>query len=79
MDKLATYRELIQTLLSRYVEEDVTDESVEAQLLCDTQRDHYQWINIGWRGSTRIYHCFMHFDSRFAHFSKRNSNFLCLR
>ena len=62
MDKLMTYRELIQTLLSRYVDEDTTDESVEVQLLCDTQRDHYQWMNIGWRGSTRVYHCIMHFD-----------------
>ena len=62
MDKLMTYRELIQTLLSRYVEADVTDEAVEVQLLYDTQRDHYQWMNIGWRGSTRVYHCIMHFD-----------------
>ena len=62
MDKRMTYRELIQTLLSRYVEEDVTDEAVEVQLLCDTQRDHYQWMNVGWKGMKRVYSCFIHID-----------------
>jgi len=62
MDKLATYREFVQALLSRYAEGDVSDKSVEVQLIFDSQRDHYQWMNVGWRGSTRVYHCIMHFD-----------------
>lgn len=62
MDKLATYREFVRTLLSRYTGRDVTDESVEVQLILDSERDHYQWMNVGWRGSTRVYHCIMHFD-----------------
>jgi hypothetical protein len=62
MDKLATYRKFVQALLTHYAEGDRGDESVEVQLLFDTQRDHYQWLNVGWRGSKRIYHCFMHFD-----------------
>jgi hypothetical protein len=62
MDKLATYQKFVQALLTHYAEGDRGDESVEVQLLFDTQRDHYQWLNVGWRGSKRIYHCFMHFD-----------------
>jgi hypothetical protein len=62
MDKLIKYREFLQALLSRYAQEDVSDESVEVQLMIDTQHDHYQWMNVGWRGSKRIYHCIMHFD-----------------
>lgn len=23
---------------------------------------HYQWMNVGWQGSDRIYRCMMHFD-----------------
>jgi hypothetical protein len=62
MDKVAKYREYIQTLLSSYASNDVSDSEVEVQLICDTQRDHYQWMNIGWRQFNRIYQCVMHFD-----------------
>jgi hypothetical protein len=62
MDKLVQYRELLQTLLSRYAQGDVSDESVEVQLMIDIQHDHYQWMNVGWRGSKRVYQCIMHFD-----------------
>jgi hypothetical protein len=42
MDKLAQYRQYVQTLMSRYAEEDVSDDEVEVQLILDTERDHYQ-------------------------------------
>jgi len=48
MDKLAQYRQYVQTLMSRYAEDDVSDDEVEVQLICDTERDHYQWMNVGW-------------------------------
>ena len=42
MDKLAQYRQYVQTLMSGYAEEDVSDDEVEVQLILDTERDHYQ-------------------------------------
>lgn len=62
MDKLPKYREYVKTLLTKYASDDVSDNDVEVQLILDTERDHYQWMNVGWQGFNRIYRCVMHFD-----------------
>lgn len=63
-DKVMKYRQAVQTLLSRYVAEDVGSEDVEVQLICDVERDHYQWMNVGWEGLKRVYRSIVHFDIR---------------
>ena len=55
MDKVAQYREYVQTLLSQYAKDDVSDDEVEVQLILDTERDHYQWMNVGWQQLNRVY------------------------
>lgn len=62
MDKVAQYREYIQTLLSQYAKDDVSDDEVEVELIFDTERDHYQWMNVGWQQLKRVYRCIVHFD-----------------
>ncbi len=62
MDKLNKYREAIQALLSRYATEDKTNPDVQVQLICDPERDHNQWMNVGWQGLTRVDRCIIHFD-----------------
>ena len=62
MDKIAKYREYIQTLLTHYASDDVSDDKVEAQLIFDTERDHYQLAHVGWRNNHRIYGCVVHLD-----------------
>lgn len=62
MDKLAKYRKYIETLLTCYTSDDISDKNVEVQLILDTERDHYQWMNVGWQDFNRIYRCVMHFD-----------------
>jgi XisI protein len=62
MDKLAQYRQYVQTLITRYAEDDVSDDQVEVQLICDTERDHYQWMNVGWEHLNRIYRSIIHID-----------------
>lgn len=62
MDKIAKYRECVQGLLTRYASSDVSDEEVEVQLILDTERDHYQWMNVGWHQFNRVYRTIMHFD-----------------
>jgi hypothetical protein len=64
MDKVTQYRKCIQTLLSQYAKDDVEDDEVEVQLIFDTERDHYQWMNVGWENFSRIYRCIIHFDIR---------------
>lgn len=62
MDRISKYRESVKTLLARYANDDVSDEEIEVQLIFDTERDHYQWFNVGWQGFNRIYQCLVHFD-----------------
>lgn len=62
MDKVAQYREYVQTLLSQYAKDDVSDDEVEVQLILDTERDHYQWMNVGWQQLNRVYRCIVHVD-----------------
>lgn len=62
MDKLTRYQEYIKTLLTNYASDDVCNKGVEVQLILDTERNHYQWMNVGWQGLNRIYRCVMHFD-----------------
>ena len=62
MDKLAQYRQYVQTLITRYAEDDVSDDQVEVQLILDTEGDHYQWMNVGWEHLIRIYQTIIHID-----------------
>lgn len=62
MDKVVKYRDYVQSLLNRYANYDIAENDVEVQLIFDTEREHYQWMNVGWQNSNRVYRCVMHFD-----------------
>lgn len=62
MDKIAQYRNSVQALLSQYAKNDAVEEGVEVQLIFDTERDHYQWMNVGWQEFDRIDLCIVHLD-----------------
>jgi hypothetical protein len=62
MDKVEQYREYVQQIITRHANSDQDEADVEVQLVIDTVRDHYQWMNVGWEGLKRVYHCFIHFD-----------------
>ena len=62
MDKVEQYREYIQKLITTHASSDEDKEEVEVQLVMDIVRDHYQWMNVGWKGFKRVYHCYVHLD-----------------
>ena len=64
MDKIEQYRAAIQSLLTRYANHDYcqSNPEIETQLIFDTQRDHYQWMDVGWQELNRIYRSIIHFD-----------------
>jgi XisI protein len=62
MDTLENYRCSIQNLLETYAAQLPAKGGVESQLLMDTQRDHYQWMRVGWNDRQRVYHVVMHLD-----------------
>ncbi len=64
MDKVEKYREYVQKMITEYASSDRDQDDVEVQLIMDTVRDHYQWMNVGWEGFKRVYNCLIHLDIR---------------
>ena len=64
MDKIEQYRAVIQSLLTRYTNHNYCqlNPEIETQLIFDTERDHYQWMDVGWQELNRIYQSIIHFD-----------------
>jgi hypothetical protein len=62
VDKLTQYRQIVQQLLREYAEIGSPDPDVETQIVFDTERDHYQLMNVGWKNQRRVYGCFLHID-----------------
>lgn len=63
MDTRATYRRIVQDVLTAYHEETrhaVT--GVERQLVLDTERDHYLLLTVGWDGYQRLDSIVIHMD-----------------
>ncbi|WP_267872048.1 MULTISPECIES: element excision factor XisI family protein [Moorena] len=48
--------------MNQYAQDDVSNDEVEVQLIFDTVRDHYQWMNVGWEDLNRIYRSIVHLD-----------------
>jgi XisI protein len=62
MDTINRYREAIQKLLADYVKVPIANGEIELQAVFDTQRDHYQVMNVGWDGHRRVHGCVLHLD-----------------
>jgi XisI protein len=62
MDTINRYRQAIQTLLTDYVKVPISNGEIESQTVFDTQRDHYQVMNVGWDGHRRVHGCVLHLD-----------------
>ena len=59
MDTLEYYRNAIKELLTRFSR---SSEEIESQILFDTEHDHYQLTQVGWKNKHRIYGCVLHLD-----------------
>ena len=62
MERLDEYRQYVRRLLTAQAESDQNQTSVECQLILDIEHDHYQLIDVGWKGLKRVYHCYIHLD-----------------
>ncbi|HEY9704632.1 MAG TPA: XisI protein [Allocoleopsis sp.] len=60
MEKLEKYRQIVRDLLTDHAI--TNDPDIECQIICDTEHDHYQLLDLGWQGLNRIYACYMHLD-----------------
>jgi hypothetical protein len=55
------YPELIRDILTQHLANDINN-GTETQLIFDTERHHYQVLNIGWKEQKRIYGVIVHVD-----------------
>jgi hypothetical protein len=64
MEKLTYYRQAVRQMLVSHSsgEENNLDSEIECQIVFDTEHDHYQVIDVGWKDMNRIYSCFIHID-----------------
>ena len=62
MDKLEKYRQYIQELLTEIGNYKNHFPEIETQIVFDTTHDHYQLVNVGWRGMEMTYGVSIHID-----------------
>ena len=62
MDKLDHYRQCIKTILLEFSRVAPANGDIEVQPIFDTERDHYQVVDLGWDKHQRVYNSVIHFD-----------------
>ncbi|MBD2726962.1 XisI protein [Nostoc sp. FACHB-892] len=62
MDKIKHYRQLIKQILTEYAQNINNTDTVNSQLIIDSENDHYQLAYVGWQGDKRVFGPVMHFD-----------------
>lgn len=59
-----TYRDVIQRVLSQYVEEAPPEPGIETLAICDEAGGHYMLVELGWQPPKRIYNVVFHLRIR---------------
>jgi len=62
MDKIERYRHFIKQILIEHVQTDSNTDTVKAELIFDSEHDHYQLAYIGWQGNKQVFGPVIHFD-----------------
>ncbi len=62
MDKIESYRDIIQSILTAYAAIPIANGTIDSYTVFDTKQDHYQVVNVGWDGYRRVYGCVLHLD-----------------
>ncbi len=60
MDKLTSYRPIIERILNEYLEFMADDEQVEVVSLIDKKEENYLLLEMGWQYPRRIYNVIFH-------------------
>ncbi|MEH1960886.1 MAG: XisI protein [Nostoc sp.] len=62
MDKIKHYRQLIKQILTEHAQIRTNTDTVNSELILDSENDHYQLAYVGWQGDKRVFGPVMHFD-----------------
>jgi hypothetical protein len=59
MDIVNNYRDKIKQLIETIAP---PSDDIESQIITDTEHDHYQITQVGWKNNRRVYGCVLHLD-----------------
>lgn len=62
MGNLNVYRQIVQEVLTRYVDVQYVHSEIENETIFDPQNDRYLVMSIGWQKAKRIHGCLIHID-----------------
>lgn len=62
MDRLESYRETIERILSDYASIPYSYGDFQTEVVFDRTRDRYLMVNVGWHGKRRVHGCLVHID-----------------
>lgn len=62
MDRLNTYRQIIQTTLEPYVDTTYANVDVRNRAAFDSQHDQYAILSVGWDGKRYLHGCLIHIE-----------------
>lgn len=62
MDKLSRYREIAKHLVEEYSKWVPANGDIQTEMIIDTERDHYEVLNVGWQKDRRVHGSVIHLD-----------------
>ena len=62
MARIEEYRTHVENLIRQYGNYKPSYGDIEVQLVFDRENDHYQLLNVGWHGNSRVRGCVLHID-----------------
>lgn len=62
MDTLNTYRQIIQKVLTRYIDLQYAYGDIKNEAIFDEKSDRYAVVSVGWQRAKRIHGCLIHVE-----------------
>ena len=62
MDGVDTYRQIICTVLSEYVQLQYANGEIQNEAVFDPEHDHYLVVSVGWQDIKRVHGVLIHID-----------------
>jgi len=62
MDTLATYRQIIKSVLTEYARIPYAYGDIQTETIFAPDGDHYLLVNVGWENDRRVHGCLVHID-----------------
>ena len=62
MDRVEKYREIVRRVIEEYAHQVPSQGDIRTEAVIDSERDHYEVMNVGWNGWRRVHGAVIHVD-----------------